>query len=722
MKILKARNGIALVAVLTIMLISSLFIPLMFNLADTSLYIAVKGTDRQRASYLARTVTEMSVAAFKKFDLLEPGQLTTQEMVDVRAGIDALLNGTDEDGKIETAPVAMFSAKVPGMLYYKVTSKNGVTTRTQVSEADYIVFKQKLDDNNGNVITTGYSLEIVSKDELDNPIYVETIYYIPNDTDANKAAKGYKIKVPYFNKENQDDPIEETEITVTYSGLKNSPENYTALKDVKYLGEATCTLTYEGGTKYYKTWTKDDDTEGKKAGDVEELSKADYDDEIGQYLLDIADGKDLAYEYSSTNAKNLYFRTTATVNGITANRSCVLVLQTYPIEDHWFTFKPNSGGNQIFVDPKKATSAVPIEYDRGGEGFKDYKEQVLLVYSAVGNMVISNGGVLPDNIKPEDAKPDDYKYAGVNNSRFVLGIEPGLNTTPNNDPNWSVIDGANYYSNSEVAQMNNFVAFASNKSIRVDLPINLMVNPCRGSRLGDGSQDNASLYKVMLFQAPDIVFQGALDMMMSFYVPSNNPDARRMSSVVLNAPSSTPHHYNHAEYGTVKAGRVFFAEDSYLWIIPYGDSGSASSWAGIFSETVYKRDSDFQKVKIANAGDVYYFNAEVTQTKNVVDKDGNPVDKDGVPGTDTVTDFVGFSLTGYFLETKYLPNYEANNQGSRWNLWNNTQAAIFGSYMKGQLSEATYVEDDFHYIGNVNDGVSIIEYPEVDDYYVIWEN
>ena len=55
MKILKMRNGIALMAVLVIMLITSLFIPIMFNLSTTSIKIAITGTDRQRSSYLART-------------------------------------------------------------------------------------------------------------------------------------------------------------------------------------------------------------------------------------------------------------------------------------------------------------------------------------------------------------------------------------------------------------------------------------------------------------------------------------------------------------------------------------------------------------------------------------------------------------------------------------------------------------------------------------------
>ena len=97
-------------------------------------------------------------------------------------------------------------------------------------------------------------------------------------------------------------------------------------------------------------------------------------------------------------------------------------------------------------------------------------------------------------------------------------------------------------------------------------------------------------------------------------------------------------------------------------------------------------------------------------------------DAQGNATGETITDFVGFSLTGYFLETKYLPDYQDENTKNWWNVWNNTQAAIFGKYMEGQLKDATYVEDDFHYVGNLNDGVSLIEYPEVDDYYVIWNN
>jgi len=656
MKILKARNGIALVAVLVIMLITSLFIPLMFNLADSSLMIAVKGTDRQRSSYFARTVTEMSVAAFKKLDTTKDDQLTSEQRT-VKTGVNELLNGTRSE--IRTTPVAMFTRQVDGVLYY--VTKNGV--RTQISNADYIVYAQLKADKEANDEEVDFTL---SEEEGK----VEEISY-------------------------------EVEGSIDYNSKIAENSGYT------HLGRAECVLTYEGGTKYYKKILS--------TGEVIEIDENEYKNLLEAYVKAVSAGNvsSLDYEVSTVNSKNVYFKTTATVNGATSRRSCVLILQTYPTEENWFTFKPESGGNQIFVDPLKATSHVPIEYDRGIAGLESYKGQSLLVYSSVGNMIIASGAVKDEN--------GTSNSAGKDNSQFVLGVEPGLNTTPNNDPSWAIIDGANYDASIDMAQMNNFVAFTSTKAIRVELPVNLMVNPCRANRLGDGTQKNGSLFKIMLFQAPDIIFQGRLDMMMSFYVRGSE-DARRMSSVVLNAPSGTPYHYDHDEYGTVRAGRVFFAEDSYLWIIPYGDDGSASSWAGLLSETVYKRDSDFQKIKIANAGDVYYFNAEVTQTKDVTDGEGNGVDNDGDGNTDTVTDFVGFSLTGYFLETQYLPNYSDTNSGDWWQVWNNTQAAIFGAYMKGQLNDKTYVPDDFHYIGNVNDGVSLIEYPEVDDYYVIWEN
>ncbi len=694
MKILKARNGIALVAVLVILLITSLFIPVMFNLSDSSLAIAVKGTDRQRVSYFARTVTEMSIAAFIKFDSIEDNKLTPEQQ-DVRDAIDDLINiDTNADGIIDATEQAANKAKsIPvsqvemflktdenGTIYYKII--DGV--KTQISKADYnylSILNESKPQNEKTELTTGTGK-------------VETLYYATNDTQ-------------------NPDP--------NYAIYTGDPETY------KHIGTANCTITYQGGPAYFK--------KKLSTGEVTEIQKNEYDSLRDAYLQAISSGNvdGLDYEVSSVNNNNVLFTTEATVNGAKATRSAILVLQTYPTEDNWFRFKPESGGNQIFVDPEKATSTVMIDYRRAlGDNADRYVKQPLLVFSSVGNMIIANGGVLKPGVNPGTATPNDYYTSGNDNAQFVLGVEPGLNTTPNNDPSFKIIDGANYDATLNEAQTNNFVAFASTKAIRVELPVNLLLNPCRARRLGDGFEKNGSLFKIMLFQAPDILFEGSVDMMMSFYVRGNE-EARRMSSVVLNAPSNTPYSYVHEKYGPVKAGRVFFSEDCYLWVIPYGDDGSSSAWTGALSQTVYKRDSDFQKIKIANAGDVYYFNAEISKTSEAeqyvdTNGDGTPdtyvkVDNDNDGVNDTVTELIGFSLTGYALETIYLPEYQKNNKGEWWQVWQNAQADIFGAYMGSKLDEdTTYHKDDFHYIGNMNDGVSLIEYPAVDDYYVIWNS
>ena len=87
----------------------------------------------------------------------------------------------------------------------------------------------------------------------------------------------------------------------------------------------------------------------------------------------------------------------------------------------------------------------------------------------------------------------------------------------------------------------------------------------------------------MMFQAPTIQFNERIDMMMSFYVRTGE-DARRMSSVVLSAPESTPYsYYNEDREQVVKAGMVYFSEDSYLWIIEPMDDGSSSSGWGFLA-------------------------------------------------------------------------------------------------------------------------------------------
>ncbi len=729
MKILKMRNGIALMAVLVIMLITSLFIPVMFNLSTTSIKIAITGTDRQRASYFARTVTEMSVAAFKKFDSIPESQLTESQK-ELRTQIDNLLKKDGEAGKIKeikTVEIAMFKTYVEGKRYYR--KDIGSNVEKQVQEADYYELKQVLEDAIKDGKTPTFELR-----EENSTRYYQNLNGIKSEITKEKY-ETIKETQGEATLSVTEDPLEQ----LCYTPVSGTGSNYDDwLKDTKnytLLGKGKCVLTYDGGETYYKKYLQTDDNH--QAGEVVEITKTQYTTDLATYMAAVKNKNldTLGWEVACVRDKKVSFTTTATINGITAKRSCVLILPTDTTDEHWFRFKEESGGNQIFVDPAKATSRIPITYDRGA-GMTDYNKQVLLVYSTTGNMIISRGEVLKPGVDESTATENDYYTVGNENYPFVLGVEPGINTTPNNDPSLAIIDGVNYESTLDLAQVNNFVAFTSSKSIKVELPVNLLVNPCRADRMGDGDETNASLYKIMMFQAPDVVFDGRVDMMMSFYVRGSE-DARRMSSVVLNAPSSTPYHYHHNEYGrTVKAGRVFFADDCYLWIIPYGDRGSSSldiALIGGFAETVYKK-SDFQMVKIANAGDVYYFNAEVTQTKNVVegvDENGDgkissdeykEVDSDGNGVTDTVTDFVGFSLAGYALETKYLKDYNDINKKDWWNVWDNTQTAIFGKYMEGKLKDATYKPDDFHYIGNINDGTSLIEYPETEDYYVVWNN
>ena len=64
MKILTKKNGIALVAVLALLLVLTLLLPAIFTMAENATKSAMKGQDTQRASYLARSMAEMSVAAF----------------------------------------------------------------------------------------------------------------------------------------------------------------------------------------------------------------------------------------------------------------------------------------------------------------------------------------------------------------------------------------------------------------------------------------------------------------------------------------------------------------------------------------------------------------------------------------------------------------------------------------------------------------------------------
>lgn len=697
MKILKARNGIALVAVLAIMLISSMFIPVMFNLSDTSLMIAVKGTDRQRVSYLARTITEMSVAAFKSFESNDHVRCKNPTYT------NGVCNSCSNTISNETNNIIA--------QYNKLIDKND-TSVTSI-KTDVIVMFQKDNANDQPV----YYVEYI--DENGDPVSEKTKISKDRYTDLAKALIAFRDKnssepEPYrlYPEINPSDPNNPTEVItekiedikyVSCSATKLNPDDANEIPDVKNHSEYTamvsagykevgrgyCTITYDSEVTYYKTNVK------TKANEV--ITKEQYEAGV-KVLTDPKNTEKQNFSYSKKENRNLKFVSTAEVNGFKSSRTCMLVLPTYPSEEGWLQFGinglENSGGNQVFVDASKATSLVPVRFEHISG---DYIKQNLLVYSAVGNMLIR-----PTSYK--NAATGETVHSGEHNSQFVLGVQPGLNTTPNNDPTYEIIDAVNYESSTEIAQMNNFVAFAATNAIQVDMPVNLLLNPCRANRVGDNkffqSVPNGSLFKIMMFQAPTIQFNERLDMMMSFYVRQTteaDKNARRMSSVVLSAPESTPYsYYNEDRKQVVKAGMVYFSEDSYLWIIEPMDDGSSSSGWGFLAETVYERDSDFKKIKIASAGDVYYFNSDIVQN-----------------GED-----VGFSLTAYFIETQYLKELSSDDKG----FWQRMKDSFFEGQITGGDYTPTYKEDDWVYLGNLNDKTFNVEPPATDGYYTYWVN
>ena len=648
MKILTTKNGIALIAVLALLLVLTLFLPTMFTMSEISMQQAVVGTDAQRSSYLARTVTEMSVASFKKsYDKIK----------------EKTANGTlNADAQLK-----------------KVSEAYDKLMRMDVERNEY-----------------GEKPAITEAEIEANKIVTET------------------VKMYYDLQEN-------TFVYATYSGgdtFAGTPSRY------DYMGDSTCTITFDDSVDYYKI---DSDTkEATKLSGYSEYKT--YLDKINAAISAGTATSSLNYSVSRVENKNVCFNTVAKVKGQQRKRSCIVVLPTYPGEQEWLVFdgavdandvyKIVDGCNQAQADPQKATGRMVINYSDAG--VEDYKAQALQIYSCLGNMLINT-----NNIKDKNGRD---VICGRNYSELILGVQPRLNTEPDDDPTFAIIQGINGATYSSAIQKDNFVAFTSTNAIQVDLPINLLVNGLRGNRAGDGIRNNESIYKVMMFQSPTIYFSRSVDMMISLYRNTlKDRNARRMSTVILMAPANTPYSYfNVDRQTTVKAGMVYFAEDCYLWVINYGDNGTGYSnhWYEV-QETVYMRDTDFQKVKIANAGDVYYFNTEVQMEKKT-DSQGLIGRIIGRKNRSGQYQYAGLPLTAYALETIYLENYDDfTSSDGWWEVWKNTRQAMFGFYMRDMSgltnNEKVYVHDDLHKIGNVYENDNV-EFPEIDDFYTIWSN
>lgn len=621
MSILTKKNGVALIAVLAILLILTLLIPAMFTMSETATEAAMRGTDQFRASYLARTMIEMSVAAFQDaYDNAE------EKIVPYEAHMQKFLEQTK---KMDAQTVYMYR-------------NDSVPFPEKPKRADY---------------------------------------------DTQEA---YDTAMEYFNA--QFDVYSQNGNGIIYSTSSSAPAGCTLI------GRANCTITYNNETSYYAVDSDGNTTAinvDEYAGGKEKLEQL------------ISQGVDVTEktQYVKIQNKNVVFESSAVVNGKGGVRRCVLVLPTKPAEENWITMANlEVGCNQIFPDSSKATGRTNINYQSGTFIDGSALKQPLYIFSCIGNMVISDEDlqVTRPNANGLVETIPYYQYLREQNANYrpqdmSFGLHPETGTRePDNDPAFNCLRTYNMRSWSEDAQLDNFVAYTATNAIQVDLPVNLLVNPCRTNRIGDGLDKNYSLYKVLVFQAPTIVFNKPVNSMISLNVEDN---AYRMTSIMFAAPQNTQYSYVNGSRNkkVVKAGKVFFAEDAYIWVIPYDDNGS-----GYKTQTVYYKNDDIILYKIANAGDIYYFNSEIQ-----VDINGKMTNS-------------GFSLTGYFMDVIYNTYGDDFSNNNWWNVWSNAKQKLFNN-LHENYSKRTYLPDDFKWVGNIYNGTGD-KLPVVDDFYVIWDS
>jgi hypothetical protein len=256
---------------------------------------------------------------------------------------------------------------------------------------------------------------------------------------------------------------------------------------------------------------------------------------------------------------------------------------------------------------------------------------------------------------------------------------------------------------SQSARKDNFVALTATNGIQFDMPVNVIMNPCRTGRIGDGLDSNQSLYKILYLQAPTIVFNQPVNSFISLYNKNSilahilEYNAFRMSTIILAAPESTPYTMELSTGGTVKAGKVIFAEDAYIWLVPFTENGSNHN-----TQTVYYKGKDIILYKFADAGDVFLFNAE---------KESN------INGTD---EKIGFSMTTYFMDVIYNKDTTDRNNTSWYQFYKRLQNYLFEGAMESNLNQKEYVAEDLQWIGNINTGTQAP--PVIDDFYVVWES
>lgn len=729
MNILTKRNGIALVAVLAILLILTLLLPLMFTMSENAMEAAMTGTDEQRASYLARTMIEFTVGAFQDcYDAAEEDESEGYEIPDDPEDITDELRATDLY-KLDQFLKVSKQMTVSVMYMYRNTA------------VDYKVDPGTFDAQKANESDADYRKRYLAA--FHNEYMANGIIYSTTVPAGYTEAQALAGEIP-----------EGTQCSVVYTDKNGESQNAVG----EYLGYAKCNVVYDDSTEYYKTWKEDG------AWQTELITDSDAEQQYNNYLEKAKQAIKANNQLSESEPqifrvqnKNVEFTSNANVNGRGAVRRCILVLPTKPAESNWIV-PANIESNQIFPDTSQASGVTALSMNNSsyfidGEAVNG---QPVYGFSCIGNMVISTNKIkykavagdyvglaegetmdYTDYVIAYNEKVDDYNETvdvhnaqvqanidnGVENpgefweyhdhissnlADFSLGLHPETTTiNPERDPGFNCLKTNNMRTWATSAQRDNFVAFTATSGIQFDMPVNIIINPCRTGRIGDGIAKNKSLYKVLYLQAPTIVFNETVNSFISLYTKTSllalvfDYNAYRMSTIILAAPESTPYTMEVTDettgkIKTVKAGKVYFSEDAYVWLVPFTENGSNYK-----TQSVYYKGKDIILYKFANAGDVFLFNAEKETMINGESKKA------------------GFSMTSYFMDVIYSKDSTDTNNLKWWQLWSGIQSLIFDSAVSG-LREKTYNKEDLQWVGNMNNGTQ--SSPNVDDFYVIWES
>lgn len=731
MKILSRKNGIALVAVLAVLLVLTLLLPVMFRSSESAMRSAGTELSRQKAGYLARTGAEMAVASIKttlkddSYDAFYEALRNKDRVTADQAAADTNLKVGQRIGN------ELYGIRLndEGFLHFKMQPINlyqQYDSEGNVIGSEYI---------SGTNVTAPEGYEYVGTAEItveynDDPQY----YEVDSTTGAYTEVEESEAYGPVDIKTERGDVIQVNEIK----------ENYVAIYNDNYKVKSTATVQGQTATR--------------AAVVIETVDMLNNDDPNDSFIAHTGQYWREAPEFVRT------------IQGDTNEAAYVKDGKKWVVDlnkDY-----VGLGCNQVMANPFKATSKKTIKaFGKGLNGVSlnsdDYYNKDVYIYSVIGNMNLN----LPNEQETLLVKDIKGRCGGDFTHYYALGAFPGTNWRVHESPkaqseanNRPSIQAMNFDSNVSGAQSYNFVSFCATDTLQVSLPVELRVNPKRTNRTGDGNETNCTLFKVMNFQAKDIVFKKRVDLFTSICIDEwdglggkRTPEVKAYRGGFLNlsAPKNTPYtYYNKDRNETVSAGIVYFHEPVYLWFQNYDALGANSSWTsdsdihimGFASETMYrvplitssddsrfkltygtagkadaiykyaydkKADEDLMVFKVFDKGDVYYFNSEImgkiTETQN---------------GKQVETEVnMGVNIANWFLETKYIKAVEAENRNNFWSYVTDLKKTLYYNYLSDSLeNDGTYVLDDMHYIGNLNDD-PLVTVPEVEDeLHVVWDN